>query len=84
MPFMPFQKWDHYNNLVCRRLIRSPGRVVTYLKPALIEPVSQSLTLGSVDLRGIEPLPPQCECGVIPLYYRPKGEGRMLCSTTEP
>ena len=25
----------------------------------------------SVDLRGIEPLPPQCECGVLPLNYRP-------------
>ena len=47
-----------------------------------VEPLPQSLTLGSVDLRGIEPLPPQCECGVIPLYYRPKGEGRMPRNAT--
>ena len=24
-----------------------------------------------LDPRGIEPLPPQCECGILPLYYGP-------------
>ena len=28
-----------------------------------------------VDPRGIEPLPPQCECGILPLNY---GPGRIL------
>ena len=36
-----------------------------------------------VDLDGIEPSSPQCECGVLPLYYKPrKGTGRMYRYTT--
>ena len=31
-----------------------------------------ALLLNFVDLRGIEPLPQQCECCVMPFYYRPK------------
>jgi hypothetical protein len=30
-----------------------------------------------MDLGRIELPPPQCECGVLPLYYRPIGHGRL-------
>jgi hypothetical protein len=37
---------------------------------------SMALLPKPLDLSRIELLSPQCECGVLPLYYRPKGLGR--------
>gem|GEM_PF-5678727 len=44
------------------------------------EPPSMSRFQISVDLPGVEPGPQQCECCVIPFYYKPKKGWRDECS----
>ena len=54
-------------------LVDSPG-----VEPGPRQPAPLDIY---VDLGRIELPSPQCECGVLPLYYKPKGEGRMPRNT---
>ena len=46
-------------------LVEIPG-----IEPGLQQPAPSLLCF--VDLARIELAPPQCECGILPLYYKPK------------